>query len=399
MNNIFEKLKVDFQYITGYIYKGLIASLGAGFASRLAEFQSKLSFIEKQAFISTADKEYLYLKAGRMLPPLPPETAEGFVVFYGENGAVVPQGIELKDDNGTFKTLTEAEISTTTLNGTVSVADGIAVMVYISHEITNCSGEVNEVPKDITVVDVDTLQFEAGNLVNGQAVTVTTRHTAIVPIIADESGIASNRELNDILKTKVTVENVDKEVGIILVAGGKDEEGVEEYRTRVEDYMTNPQSPFNDNNIKYVNLNSIKTLKYVWVESPIEGEVKVVSLNQNFGLTAEEQESIMTATKSIAPAQMDKTAITVALPTVADIQVVIQDLSPASDGLKSAVEKNIKYIYEVDMYEKGISSSLLEATIYKTTNGAEQVESFTLVSGQTAPTDDTFWKYTGTTFQ
>jgi len=79
MNDIFERLKVDFQYITGFMYKGLVASIGLGFASRLEEFASKLGFIEKQAFISTADKEYLYLKTGRLLPPKPALTAGGKV--------------------------------------------------------------------------------------------------------------------------------------------------------------------------------------------------------------------------------------------------------------------------------------------------------------------------------
>ena len=40
----------------------------------------------------------------------------------------------------------------------------------------------------------------------------------------------------------------------------------------------------------------------------------------------------------------------------------------------------------------------LESYIYKTTNGAEEVESFTLISGSVTATDDTFFKYTGTTF-
>jgi len=192
---------------------------------------------------------------------------------------------------------------------------------------------------------------------------------------------------------------VNKDLGVILIDGGKDEESVEDYRKRVEFFIINPQSPFNDNNIKYINMENIKTLKYIWVESPIEGTIKAVALNESFGLTSQEQTDIIQYTKSIAPAQMDITAITVALPTVTDIQVVISSLSPASDGLKTEVEKNIRYLYEVDMYEKGISASQLEAVIYKTTNGAEQVDSFTLVSGSTVVTSGTFWKYTGTTFQ
>jgi len=399
MNEILNKLKVDFQYLTGFVYKGMIASIGAGFASRLAEFASKLSFIERNAFISTADKEYLYLQTGNLLPPNGAETAEGYAVFYGDSGAIIPKATQLKDDKGTFVTLAEATISTTTLSGNITVEDGIATLIYPSHEITNCSGTANGAYVDITVIDANTIQFTAGSLVDGEAVIVKTKNTATVPIVSEDSGEVGNRNLNDVLKLKITIDGVDKEVGVILVSGGKDEEDVESYRVRVQDFIRNPQSPFNDNNIKYVTKKSVSTLKYVWVESPIEGEVQVVALNENYGLTTGEADAIKIAVKAIAPAQMDTTVISAVLPTVQSVQVVIADLYPASEGLQNEVEKNIRYIYETDMYEKGISSSLLEATIYKTTSGAEKVESFTLVSGSTVATDNTFFKYTGTTFE
>ena len=45
--------------------------------------EEKNKFIEKNAFIATADKDYLYLSASAMLPPNPAEVASGIVVFYG----------------------------------------------------------------------------------------------------------------------------------------------------------------------------------------------------------------------------------------------------------------------------------------------------------------------------
>jgi len=304
MEEIFNKLKVDFQFLTGYNYKGLVASIGAGFATRLSEFNSKLRFIEKQAFVATADKDYLYLHSGAMLPPKPPETAKGFVVFYGEENATVLAGTEIKDSNGSFKTLSDATITKTILNGTVSVINGIAIFVYPSHEITNCKGYVNGVQKDITVIDGNTLQFEAGVLQDGEAVQVTTRHTETVNVVSEESGIKGNRSLNDVLKTTTTIENIDKEVGVILITGGKDAEDAEEYRRRVQDYLKNPQSPFNKNNIRYTLINRIKTLKYVWIKSDTDGTVRVVALNENMSLTQDPYAVDNSTTKSIAPAQI-----------------------------------------------------------------------------------------------
>ncbi len=77
MKEIWDKLKVDFEYYTGGKYIGLVKAIGAGFASRLSEFTSKLNFIEKQAFIETADRDYLYLHTGDLLPPKGSEVAEG----------------------------------------------------------------------------------------------------------------------------------------------------------------------------------------------------------------------------------------------------------------------------------------------------------------------------------
>ena len=66
----------------------------------------RLKFIEKNAFITTADKDYLYLNASTMLPPYPAEIATGIVVFYGTDNAVIPAGSEIKDDNNVYKTKT-----------------------------------------------------------------------------------------------------------------------------------------------------------------------------------------------------------------------------------------------------------------------------------------------------
>lgn len=399
IKDLYEKLKVDFEFLTGFKYKGLIASFGAGVASRIAEFLDKLKFIEKQAFIATADKEYLYLHSGKMLPPLPPQTAEGYVVFYGENGATIEAGTKIKDNDLVYYTMADAQITKTEFSGTIQVSDGVAVFVYPNHEITNTRGEVNGISKDITVIDKDTLRFDADGLEDGQSVIVTTRHTATVKVRAEKSGEKYNKELNDILKLKVTLVGVDKEVGVIVIDGGKDEEAVEDYRKRVMEFMSNPQALFSKNHIRFINLSNIKTLKYVWVESPQDGEVVVKAINKNFNLTQDEMTQMLDVTKAIAPAQMSDSAISVAMPIIEEIDVVIKDLSPASEALREAVKKNIQYIFDKDMYEKGVTTSELEAIIYKTKNGAEEVESFELISGSCDPTPNKFWKLRDVIFQ
>ena len=403
MEDIFKKLKTDFEFITGFVYKGLVSVIGAGFASRLKEFADKLKFIEKNAFISTADKDYLYLNASTMLPPYPAEVATGVVVFYGSENSVIPAGSEIKDDNSVFKTISDATISKQTLNGTIVVTDGIA-LINVMHQLTSTTALINGTSKQITVIDDVNIQFESGNLQNGDAVTIIV-YRAVVSVIADIAGEASNRVLNDVLKLKTTINGVNTELGVLQIDGGKNDEDVESYRARVMQFLSNPQAPFGKSNIKYVNMIKIKSLKYLWVknnndDNTIEdGEIKIVALNNDYGLTAYEIEQIIKFTLSIAPANFSNTAVTATNAIVENFDITIQDLSPASDGLKNEVKKNLQYFFDADMFEKTITQANLEAIIYKTTNGAEKVESFTLIDGWKTAENYKFWKLNNVIFQ
>ena len=399
MDDIFQKLKTDFEFVTGWIYKGLAQALGAGYASRLKEFDDKLEFIKKNAFISTADKDYLYLNASNMISPNPAYIAQGLVVFYGINGSVIIAGTEIKDDNGTSKTISDVTIAETTLNGTVTVADGIAT-ITIANQLTNTTALVNAISKQITIIDGETIQFEAGILATGSAVEIKVSN-ALANVVADEAGIAGNRVLNDVLKLKITIAGVNTEFGALQISGGADDEDVEAYRQRVMFFMSNPQAPFSKPNIIATNLERLSTLKFVWVKGGevVDGTVQVISINNDYGLTAYEIDEISKNTKAIAPANLDTTAITVTNATVTSVDVVIEDLLPSSSGLQNEIRKNIEYFFDNDMYEKEITRSNLEAIIYRTTNGAEVVESFTLVSGWQTGVLNTFWKLDNVIFQ
>lgn len=403
MEDIFKKLKTDFEFITGFVYKGLVSVMGAGFASRLKEFADKLKFIEKNAFITTADKDYLYLNASTMLPPYPAEVATGVVIFYGAENGVIPAGSEIKDDNNVYKTISDAVITKLTLTGTIIVNDGIAFL-NVANQLTNTTVLINGASKQITVIDDANIQFESGNLLNGDTVVLIV-YRAVANVIANDAGIKSNRSLNDVLKLKTTITGVNTELGVLQIDGGKDDEDVEDYRVRVREFLSNPQAPFSKPNIKYVNMSKIASLKYFWVKNndddiTIEdGEIKIVALNDSYGLTAYEMEQIAKYTLSIAPANFSNTAITVTNAIVENVDVIIKDLSPGSDGLKNEVKKNIQYFFDTDLFEKNITQSNLEAIIYKTTNGAETVESFTLISGWKTAENYKFWKLSNVIFQ
>lgn len=399
MQEIYDKLKIEFEFITGYIYKGLVSTLGAMFASRLSEFSDKLETIKKNAFISTADKDYLYLHGTEALPPYSAETATGLAVFYGSNGAVIPSGTELKNDTATFKTLSDSTISLLTLTGTVTVSGTIATL-SIANQLTNTAGSVNGVTKQLAIINSSTIQFEAGLLVAGDSVTIEV-YRAIGSVTALNSGISGNISLNGALQLKQTIAGVNTDLGVLEISGGKDDEAVEDYRQRVLHFQSNPQAPFGKPNIIENIKNKMPTIKFVWVKGGeyIEGQVLLIGINKSYSLSVNEQQQMLANTIAIKPAQMSDAAISVAVPTITGVNIVIQDLLPASDGLQLEIIKNIQFFFDGDMYEKDVTQSNLEAIIYKTTNGAEQVASFILVSGWQVSTPNTFWKLNNVIFQ
>ena len=399
MKEILEKLKVDFEYFTGGKYIGLVRAIGAGFASRLYEFSSKLNFIEKQAFIETADKDYLYLHAGHLLPPKGSEVAEGFVIFFGEIGATVPVGTNIKDDNGSFTTRLVGTVNRIEFRAVAAVSNGV-VTLPANLEIPSCKCIANNV--SVTAISSKTgFSFPSSNIKQGDIVTVQVDKTDAVLVTSDTSGNAGNRGFGDILKTKVTINGINKESGVLAISGGKDAENVEDYRKRVKFFMSNPQAPFNENNIKAMLLENIPTLKYAWVKGgEIEdGKVKVYIINSEYSLTQAESYLAKDLVTRIKPAQMKPEFIEINLPVIKTQNVLIKDLSPSNEEMKNEVRKNIEYLFDVDLFEKGIKREGIESMIYRTKRGLERVESFNVLEGECLSKPYTFWKLGSVKFQ
>jgi len=399
MKEIWDKLKVDFEYYTGGKYIGLVKAIGAGFASRLSEFTSKLNFIEKQAFIETADRDYLYLHTGDLLPPKGSEVAEGFVVFFGDVGATVPLGIEIKDDNADFKTTSQGVVGVYEFGGNVSVVDGVASLPA-NLEVPSCDCVVNGVSKRATSSN-EAFSFEAGGLVDTEAVTVRVNKSGLVSVKCAEAGLSGNRSLSDKLKTKVTVQGLNKELGVVSIEGGKDAESVEDYRQRVKHWYANPQAPFSVNNIRAVLLEEVPTLKYVWVKGGEveDGHVKVFVINKEYGLTAEESGRVVELVQGLRPAQMRPDYIETGLPIINTTDVVIENLSPSHEEMKEQVRKNIEFLFDTDMFERGMSHDEIESMVYRTELNGERVTSFDIHSGQCSPQPYTFWRLGHVVFQ
>jgi uncharacterized phage protein gp47/JayE len=399
MEDILKKIKTDYQFFTGFSFAGILKALGTAFASRIKEFLDKLLFIKKQAFIETADKDYLYLHASILLPPEPALTATGIVVCYGVDGYAVPKNTQIQDDNGVLTVISESKIALTTYAGNISIINNEAILT-ISNDITNTTALINGVARTITVKDENTISFNSQDFIDGQFVTIEV-YRANVQVIANEPGVLQNRPLNTAMKLKKTEEGINTDCSVLIISGGVDAEEVEVYRQRVKNFIANPQAPFNKTNIIYENKKRQKTLKYVWVKGGeyIEGEVLVIALNNEFGLTSFEIQEIINNTVAIAPANFDITAVNAQLPIIENFNIVISGLIPVSEGLKNEIKKNLLYTFQVDLYEKDVTKENIEAVIYATRNGIEKAQIFTLVSGWKISEFNTFYRLQNVIFQ
>ena len=70
----------------------------------------------------------------------------------------------------------------------------------------------------------------------------------------------------------------------------------------------------------------------------------------------------------------------------------VEDLSPSDEEMKDEVRKNIEYLFDVDLFEKGIKQEDIESMIYRTERGLERVESFNVLEGECLSEPHTFWK-------
>ena len=394
LNDIQERIKIDFEFITGFKYQGMIKSLGLAFASRVYEFKNKLDWVKQQAFISTAEEEYLYLHAGKRLPILPGEKAEGLVIFYGIAGVNIESGTEIKVGQNKYITLEEGTITPKTFSGVIVVNDNLATLVAPDHSITSCSALVNNTVTKISTPNANTIQFYAETFADGSTVTIRVNKTSPIKVISEKIGEAYNLPFNSKVELIITRNSVDTDVGVILITGGKEPEDIEEYRNRVLQFISSPEAPFSKPNIIGSIIRNIKTIKNVWVKGGEyeEGQVSIFAINYNNTLTTTEREDIFNIIRAILPAQLPEGNINIGAPTIVDVELYINEVAPISEQLNIEIQKNITaYFDKLSLFEKAIDETTLRNIVYATSYNDIRPLSFN-VSGVTSAQESTLYK-------
>jgi len=222
-----------------------------------------------------------------------------------------------------------------------------------------------------------------------------------INIIAKEAGGSANRDRGYTLKTTTTIPGVDSLCKVESLSGGTDPQTVEQYRAEVLHFLANPQAPFNVANIIASIVKAVPSVKgRVWVKGGevVEGTVVVYAINSTFTLSAAEMTNIRSVVEGMRPAQMRPENIAVMQPEIADIEVVIKDLSPSDDTMKDEVTKNIRSLFSTDLFEKAITKQNIESVVYRTTNGKQRVQSFSVVKGRVIAANGVFCRLSDVKF-
>lgn len=413
MLEILEKLRVDFKFFTGANFTGIAEALCLAFSSRLSEFDSKTRFIEKQAFIETADKNYLFLIAGNLLPINPAKSAKGSVMFFGERLAVIPKGTLIKSGESEYVTTEVGKIEKVYFEATASVNDGI-VTLPAQPKLPSCSCIANGVPV-AAISTKNGFVFQSDSIPNKGEVGITVLTTAsndnpsvLKPVSVDAliPGKSGNKSLSDILQTKTKIPGIDQNIGAVSIAGGEDIEGAESYRKRVKHFIANPQAPFSQENIRQSILSDIPAVFNVWV---LGGEVKpgyvevFISgrklLTPTTSITDVEKKTAGEIVQGLRPPNIPPSRVTVTEPTYLKTEIKIKNLVPANKALEYAVQKNLQTLFlESGLFNKGLSSDAIKSAIYRSRSDAEAVQSFELVSGEIIAKPKTLYILDAVTF-
>ena len=368
LESLITKLKNDFQYITGTTYKGIFKGLGNAFASRLYEYYSKVNFITKQAFIETADEDYLYLHAGYLVDRNEGETSKGNVVFYGTENSIIPKDSIIQDSISKYKTLKEAKIEKFIFLSTIILTNNTCKIKDIE-DLTDSTIFINNKQiKANTVIEngkID-ITFTNQGFTNGQNVQITIYKTLPVEVESVENGKINNRNYNDPLILNLAIPGVNKFCGVLNLTNGKDKENLETYRNRIKYFFRNPVAPFNTNHIISSIINKLENIKYVNVKL-INNVVNIFVINKDLDLTNYEIEEIKKIIDNIRPLNIPLNDIIINKMLIKKLDIVINGL-PLDSKNKENIMLDIAITFNRNLFEKALRKEFIESVIYKNKN-------------------------------
>ena len=331
IDDIAQQFKTDFRFKMGVDTIGMAEGFISGLATWQFESDLKMELLKKELFIKTCSESALFDHSGHNLSPTPGQKAKGSATLTGSPGAVIPVGTAFLFGEQRYISTAEA---------TLAASDE---------------------------------QPELGSVT--------------LPVEAEAIGSAYNRGEGELLTMVVNVSGVEPVTTATSVTGGLDDESVDSFSARVGAYYQRPQAPFNSAHIEAYVMSQVPAVIFARAGNYDAGP-KLRALDSESTLSANSATGIAGAIADIAPIGIDSSVIEVAAPNIKTVNINVDGLTPATQVLRDSVRANIlDWFATEDLYEKGVSASVLSLVVLGSTADGYSPTSFnvTVDGGSNAP--------------
>lgn len=298
---VIDRIKTDVQaelpQSNPFLRNSFYSAQNVGYGGRVYEMYLQMQQVLKEMFPDKADGEFLRRWGFyRGIEQNAATASQGFIVGVGNIGAVVPIGEQFQSSlSNTYTSLNTATIgqninnliSLTFSAGTVTATTGSAHNYATGIQVT-IAGAIESAYNGtytIFVTSNTTFTYE----ISGSPSTPATgtpqasANTTLIEVISDEYGATLDLDSGETINFMSTIPGISNTAYVTFdgLGGGADEESEDDFRNRILDSYQNPNTPFNEEEIK-IKAREVAGVTRVFVETPdtTTGEYLLSTLTQ-----------------------------------------------------------------------------------------------------------------------
>jgi uncharacterized phage protein gp47/JayE len=405
-SEVVERLRNDFQSSiqdsNPFLRTGFLKSLLDSHAGRYLDLYRKTTTLINELFVYSASEVGLIQHGNEYgLTLLPAIKPQGSIIAIGTVGEVISSGTEFVSKTGDiFISTASATVTSDILNiSLLTQNNGVATATSVDHKLaTGVSVTISGASQtgyngifEIEVTSKDTFTYSVDSSTPTPATGAITASIdrAIIFIEATVGGIGGNLSPNEKLDFVSTLININSETAVIHpgLTGGKNEEGLSEFRGRLQNFKRCPVSPFNANSIKKTIQEAVPTATRIFINptTPGTGQTTIYFVEDgqsNIIPSSATLAKAKNALTDIITANIDIQDVFVYAPTLVSVNFAFSSITPNTQTMREAIISNLDYLFlttkeGVDILEEDFLNAIINTV--DTAAGA-QLESFNLAS-------------------
>jgi uncharacterized phage protein gp47/JayE len=392
------------KHVDPNIRNNFIGSIADSMSAGFDENNDKIKEVLNQLFPQTATDEYLDLWCGFFgITRKPAVKSEGYIVFTGVAGTIIPAGTLIKKSDDTQYTLqTASTISSNSINCTITRVGTIATATTSSNHnlstglsvvIAGAGQSEYNITSTITVISETQFTYEvSGSPLTPATGTITATATFGNGFVyADVAGVSGNSIGGSQLSLVSPIIDVD-DICYLPYNGlyyGQDAEDDEDLRVRLLQRTSSFVAPFTEVGIPVFLREKVSGITRVWVQSatPSAGYVSIyftrdndANIIPNSTQVLQAKNAIIDFDNGIKPANMSDTYVVVSAPTAVPIAITFSSLSPNTTIMKNAIQTTLTDYFKSDAVavDKDITVDEIKSVIFNVVDEEGNSPTFTL---------------------